>query len=74
MGVNGFAAVVCAVVVVVFAVAEFTQGAWVVVVVMPILDLRLVRTNRQYRARTSCWKRGRPSRHVKRGFCSVTWW
>ena len=40
MAVNGIAAVVCAVVVVVFAVAEFTQGAWVVVVVMPILDLR----------------------------------
>ena len=50
VGVNGFAAVVCAVVVVVFAVAEFTQGAWVVVVVMPLLIYALVRTNRQYRA------------------------
>jgi hypothetical protein len=47
--VNGLAAVVCAVVVVVFAVAEFTQGAWVVVVVMPLLIYALVRTNRQYR-------------------------
>jgi hypothetical protein len=37
--------------VVVFAVAEFTQGAWVVVVVMPLLIYALVRTNRQYRAR-----------------------
>ena len=34
---------------VVFAVAEFTQGAWAVVVVMPILVYALVRTNRQYR-------------------------
>ena len=50
VAVNGFAAVVCAVVVVVFAVAEFTQGAWVVVVVMPLLVYALVRTNRQYRA------------------------
>jgi amino acid transporter len=47
---NGFASVVCAVVVVVFAVAEFTQGAWAVVVVMPILVYALIRTNRQYRA------------------------
>src|SRR6202021_557490 len=50
VAINGFAAVVCAVVVVVFAVAEFTQGAWVVVVVMPLLVYALVRTNRQYRA------------------------
>jgi amino acid transporter len=47
--VNGFAAAVCLVVVVVFAVAEFTQGAWVVVVVMPILVYSLTRTNHQYR-------------------------
>src|SRR5580693_9003250 len=47
--VNGFAAVVCAVVVVVFAVAEFTQGAWVVVVVMPLVVFALVRMNREYR-------------------------
>jgi amino acid transporter len=49
IAVNGFAAVVCAVVVVVFAVAEFTQGAWVVVVVMPTLIYALIRTNHQYR-------------------------
>ena len=49
VAVNGFAAVVCLVVVIVFAVAEFTQGAWVVVVVMPILVYSLTRTNHQYR-------------------------
>jgi amino acid transporter len=49
VAVNGFAAVVCLVVVIVFAVAEFTQGAWVVVVVMPLLVYSLTRTNRQYR-------------------------
>jgi amino acid transporter len=58
VGVNGFAAVVCAVVVVVFAVAEFTQGAWVVVVVMPLLIYALVRTNRQYRAEDTVLEEG----------------
>jgi hypothetical protein len=47
--ISAFAAVVCVIVVIVFAVAEFTQGAWVVVVVMPILVYSLTRTNRQYR-------------------------
>jgi amino acid transporter len=47
--VNGVAAVVCALIVVVFAFAQFQHGAWVVVVVMPILIYALIRTNRQYR-------------------------
>jgi amino acid transporter len=47
--VNGISAVVCFVVVGVFAVTEFTRGAWVVVVVMPILVYSLIRTNREYR-------------------------
>jgi hypothetical protein len=46
----GVAAVICPIIVVVFAIAEFTQGAWVVVIVMPVLVYALVRTNRQYRA------------------------
>jgi amino acid transporter len=46
------------VVVVVFAVAEFTQGAWVVVVVMPLLIYALVRTNRQYRAEDTVLEEG----------------
>ena len=58
VGVNSVAAVVCAVVVVVFAVAEFTQGAWVVVVVMPLLVYTLVRTNRQYRAEDTVLEEG----------------
>jgi amino acid transporter len=56
--VNSVAAVVCAVVVIVFAVAEFTQGAWVVVVVMPLLVYALVRTNRQYRAEDTVLEEG----------------
>jgi hypothetical protein len=37
-------------VVLIFAVTEFTRGAWVVVVAMPILIYGLVKTNAQYRA------------------------
>ena len=50
VAVNAVAATVCFVVVIVFARTEFTHGAWVVVIVMPILIYGLVRTNRQYRA------------------------
>jgi amino acid transporter len=56
--INGLTAVVCAVVVVVFAVAQFTHGAWVVVVVMPILIYALIRTNRQYRAEDTVLEEG----------------
>ena len=63
--VNGFAAVVCAVVVVVFAVAEFTQGAWVVVVVMPLIVYALVRTNQAVPGRGHRARGGRGGRGVR---------
>ena len=47
--INATAAVVCALVVLIFSITEFTRGAWVVVVVMPILIYGLMKTNRQYR-------------------------
>jgi amino acid transporter len=56
--INGITAVVCAIVVVVFAVAQFTHGAWVVVVVMPVLIYALIRTNRQYRAEDTVLEEG----------------
>ena len=56
--INAIAAVVCAVVVVVFAVAEFTQGAWVVVVVMPLLVYVLVTMNREYRSEDAVLEEG----------------
>jgi amino acid transporter len=40
-------------VVLIFAIAKFTEGAWLVVVVFPILVLLLMRLNRQYRAEAS---------------------
>jgi amino acid transporter len=58
VAVNAVAAVVCAVIVVVFAMAEFTQGGWVVVVVMPLIVYALMRMNRQYRAEDEVLEEG----------------
>ncbi|WP_171167605.1 APC family permease [Streptomyces sp. I05A-00742] len=48
--VNLAAAVVSALVVVIFAITKFTEGAWLVVVVFPIGVWALIRINHQYRA------------------------
>ncbi len=58
VAVNAAAAVICAVIVVVFAIAEFTQGGWVIVVVMPLIVYALVRMNRQYRAEDEVLEEG----------------
>jgi amino acid transporter len=42
-------AVYTGLVVVIFAVVKFTEGAWLVVVVFPLLVLAFIRLNRQYR-------------------------
>ncbi|MDA8061900.1 MAG: amino acid permease [Actinomycetota bacterium] len=47
--INGFASVLSFVVVIVFAVTKFTQGAWVVVVLFPVLVYSFIRINRRYR-------------------------
>jgi amino acid transporter len=48
--INLSAAILSTVVVLIFAVAKFTEGAWLVVVVFPILVIALIRLNREYRA------------------------
>jgi hypothetical protein len=48
--INGTAGAVSAVVVVIFAVTKFTQGAWAVVVLFPVLMYILIRTHRLYTA------------------------
>ncbi|HEU0256351.1 MAG TPA: APC family permease, partial [Microbacteriaceae bacterium] len=48
--INLGAGVMSTIVVLVFAVAKFTEGAWVVVVIFPLLVLVLMRLNREYRA------------------------
>jgi len=48
--INLSAGILSTVVVGIFAVAKFTEGAWLVVVVFPLLVFVLVRLNREYRA------------------------
>jgi amino acid transporter len=50
VAINGSAAAISAVVVVIFAVTKFTQGAWVVVVLFPLLVWGLIHTHRSYEA------------------------
>lgn len=50
LAINLSAAVLSTVVVGIFAVAKFTEGAWLVVVVFPLLVFMLMRLNREYRA------------------------
>ena len=47
---NASAGGLSAVVVLIFAVVKFTEGAWVVVVLFPILTFALIRLNKEYRA------------------------
>jgi amino acid transporter len=48
--INFSAGVLTSIVVVIFAIVKFTEGAWLVVVLFPILVFALIRLNRQYRA------------------------
>jgi amino acid transporter len=48
--INLSAGIMSTIVVGIFAVAKFTEGAWLVIVVMPVLVFALMRLNRQYRA------------------------
>src|SRR6202034_2165920 len=51
--INLSAGILSTIVVLIFAVDKFTEGAWLVVVVMPVLVFALMRLNRQYRAENS---------------------
>ena len=53
LAINLSAGILSTVVVGIFAIAKFTEGAWLVVVVFPILVFGLMRLNRQYRAEAS---------------------
>jgi amino acid transporter len=50
VGVNLVSGSVSALVVLIFAVVKFTEGAWLVVLIFPIGVLALIRLNRRYRA------------------------
>ena len=46
----------------IFVVAKFTEGAWLVVIVFPILVYALIRLNRQYSAEASVLEMSRTER------------
>jgi amino acid transporter len=48
VAINGFSAFLAFSVVLIFAVAKFKEGAWVIVVVGPLLYIGLIRLHRQY--------------------------
>lgn len=60
--INFSAAVLSTVVVAIFAVAKFTEGAWLVVLAFPLLVLILIRLNREYRAEAAILERFRADR------------
>jgi amino acid transporter len=62
MIVNLSAGLLSTIVVGIFVVAKFTEGAWLVVVVFPILVYGLIRLNKQYRAEASVLEMSRTDR------------
>jgi hypothetical protein len=63
LAINLSAGVVSTIVVAIFAIAKFSEGAWLVVVVFPLLVLVLMRLNREYRAEAAIleqWRSDRP--------------
>jgi len=55
--INLCAGIMSTIIVVIFAVAKFTEGAWLIVVIFPILVFALMRLNREYRAETTVLER-----------------
>ena len=47
--INVTAAIYTAIVVLIFAVVKFTEGAWLIVIIFPVLVYLLIRLNREYR-------------------------
>ncbi len=62
VAVNLSAGIMSMIVVGIFVVAKFTEGAWLVVVVFPVLVYGLIRLNRQYRAEASVLEMSRTER------------
>lgn len=62
LAINLSAGVMSTLVVGIFAVAKFTEGAWLVVVVFPLLVFVLMRLNREYRAEAAILERFRTDR------------
>ncbi len=58
VAINGGTAVLSFVIVGILATVKFTQGAWLVVVIFPVLFLVLLRLHRQYQRETAALERG----------------
>ena len=48
-GINAVSGIVSAVIVVIFGIVKFTEGAWIILAITPVLVILLLRLNRQYR-------------------------
>ncbi len=74
LAINMAGGVVSALVVVIFAVVKFTEGAWLVVVLFPLLWLVLMRLNQDYRqeARALDLITGTKTRGTRRGCAGTT--
>jgi amino acid transporter len=57
LAINAAAGGLSAVVVAIFAVVKFTEGAWIVVVLFPILVFALIRLNQEYRMESEVLER-----------------
>ncbi|SPM32671.1 DNA-binding protein, partial [Mycobacterium rhizamassiliense] len=64
LAVNLAAGILSTIVVGIFAVAKFTEGAWLIAIVFPLLVLGLMRLNRQYRAEAAVLEMSRTERPV----------
>ena len=63
LAINLSAGILSTIVVGIFAVAKFTEGAWLVVVIFPVLVFLLMRLNREYRSEAAIlemFRTGRP--------------
>jgi amino acid transporter len=71
LAINLSAGIISTVVVGIFAIAKFTEGAWLVVVIFPLLVFGLMRLNREYRAEAAILERFRTDRPDSFGEYSI---
>jgi amino acid transporter len=57
LAVNLSAGILSTIIVGIFAVTKFTEGAWLIVIVFPVLVFTLIRLNREYRAEAAILER-----------------
>ena len=57
LAINVTGAIYTALVVAIFAVVKFTEGAWLVVIVFPVMVFALIRLNREYRTEAEVLER-----------------